>query len=262
MTPPTEQDLPGAAADDAARQPRWRRFLRWLIAILIAVAGLGYSSWVLEFILPIDSNPTNTFLSQLAEKGAPFRWVFTTGDTVSGALLIVAGIGGLLLFSRRLYSTLGWIALICFGAATISDAQAPLQPEDPDGPKRYVDTGLFPQLHQLHALTSTLAVFSIYIAMVAFSVAAFKYHRWPILRHTGLWILIVGSAVTAWMLIADNLPGNYGLGIAQRIQVGAMSLWLVALAVQIVVAERDSGPSTKHRRSPGRIASASAASGS
>lgn len=238
---PTEQEHQEAATDHGVRQPRWRRFLRWIIAILIAFAGFGYSSWVLEFILPIKSDPTNTFLSQLAEKGAPFRWVFTTGDTVSGSLLVVAGLGGLLLFSRRLYSSIGWIALVCFGGATIWDAQAPLQAADPTAPKRYVDTGLFPQLHQVHALTSSLAVFSIYAAMVAFSVAAFKYRRWPILRHTGLWILIVGSVVTAWMLIADNLPGNYGLGIAQRIQVGAMSLWLVVLAVQIVVAERDSG---------------------
>ncbi|WP_433669804.1 DUF998 domain-containing protein [Nocardia sp. CA-136227] len=245
---PTEQKLAEAAPSTTVLQPRWRRALRWFIAILIAVAGLGYSSWVLEFILPIQSNPTNTFLSQLAEKGAPFRWVFTTGDTVSGSLLVVAGLGGVLLFSRRLYSTIGWVALACFGAATIADAQWPIVPDEPGAPKRYVDTGLFPQLHQIHALTSTLAVFSIYIAMIAFTVAAFKYRRWPILRHTGLWILIVGSVVTAWMLIADNLPGNYGLGIAQRIQVGAMSLWLVALAVQIVVAERDSGTPSRHRR--------------
>ncbi|MFE3259660.1 DUF998 domain-containing protein [Nocardia sp. NPDC059091] len=244
---PTEQKLAEAAPVEDTLQPRWRRVLRWFIAILIAVAGFGYSSWVLEFILPIHSNPTNTFLSQLAEKGAPFSWVFTTGDTGSGALLVVAGLGGLLLFSRRRYSTIGWAALACFGASTIADAQWPIVPDDPNGPKRYVDTGLFPQLHQIHALTSTLAVFSIYIAMIAFTVAAFKYRRWPILRHTGLWILIVGSAVTAWMLIADNLPGNYGLGIAQRIQVGAMSLWLVALAVQIVVAERDSGVPTRRR---------------
>ncbi|WP_084478512.1 DUF998 domain-containing protein [Nocardia jejuensis] len=237
---PTEQKQATAAPSESPPIQRWRRVLRWIIAILIGIAGIGYSSWVLEFMLPIPSDPTNTFLSQLAEKGAPFRWVFTTGDTVSGALLLVAGIGGLLLFSRRLYSNIGWIALACFGASTIMDAQMPLQPDDPTVPKRYVDTGLFPQLHQIHALTSTLAVFSIYIAMIAFSVAAFKYKRWPILRHTGLWILIVGSAVTAWMLIADNLPGNYGLGIAQRIQVGAMSLWLIALAVQILVAERDS----------------------
>ncbi|MET9489318.1 DUF998 domain-containing protein [Nocardia sp. NPDC006630] len=237
---PTEQQQAAATPDESPPTPRWKRMLRWLIALLIALAGLGYSSWVLEFLLPIPSDPTNTFLSQLAEKGAPFRWVFTTGDTVSGTMLAVAGISGLLLFSRRRYSNIGWIALMCFGISTIADAQFSLSQPDPNK-HVYSDTGLFPQLHQIHALTSTLAVFSIYIAMVAFSVAAFKYRRWPILRHTGLWILIVGAVVTAWMMIADNLPGNYGLGIAQRIQVGAMSLWLIVLAVQIVVAERDRG---------------------
>ncbi|NNH74130.1 DUF998 domain-containing protein [Nocardia uniformis] len=211
---------------------RYRRILRGAVAVLIVVAGICYSSWLLEFVLPLEIDPTNSFLSQLDEPGAPYGWVFTTGDTVSGALLVVAGIGGLLLFARRRYSTVGWVALACFGAATIADAQAPLQPESA------TDSGLFPQLHQLHALTSSLAVFSIFIAMMAFTVAAFKYRRWPILRHSGLWILIIGSVVTAWMLIADNLSGDYGLGIAQRIQVTAMSLWLVALGVQVAVAER------------------------
>ncbi|GAB4582403.1 DUF998 domain-containing protein [Nocardia sp. IFM 10818] len=227
---PTEQTAP--STPPASR----RRLLRYGVALLIGLAGICYSSWVLEFVLPIDSDPTNTFLSQLAEDGAPYRRLFTTGDTVTGALLLIAGIGGLLLFARRRYSTIAWAALACFGAATIADAQWPLKPGADSG-----GSGLFPQLHQVHALTSSLAVFSIFIAMVAFTVAAFTYDRWPILRHTGLWILIFGSIVTAWMLIADNLSGNYGLGIAQRIQVGAMSLWLLALAVQIVVAERRVG---------------------
>ncbi|QLY31232.1 DUF998 domain-containing protein [Nocardia huaxiensis] len=231
-----------AAVLDQPAVSRTRHRLRLGVALLIAVAGIVYSSWVLEFVLPIDSDPTDTFLSQLAETGAPYRRVFVTGDTLCGALLFVAGIGGLLLFSRRRYSTIAWTALACFGAATIADANWPLKEADPNAPAQ--NSGLFPQLHQVHALTSTLAVFSIFIAMVAFTVAAFKYRRWPILRHSGLWILIIGSLVTAWMLIADNLPGNYGLGIAQRIQVGAMSLWLLALAVQIFVAERHSARAT------------------
>lgn len=234
---PTQQQE--AETDTSATgAARVKHILRWCVAGLIAIAGLTYSSWVLEFVLPIHSDPTDTFLSQLAEKGAPFREVFVAGDTLTGVLLAVAGIGGLLLFARRRYSTIGWAALTCFGLSTIADAQWPLTPADPNVPAQ--ERGLFPQLHQIHALTSSLSVFAIFIAMVAFTVAAFKYQRWPILRHTGLWILIIGSSVTAWMLIADNLPGNYGLGIAQRIQVGAMSLWLLAMAVQIGVAERDS----------------------
>lgn len=232
----TPNRLPEVTAPDAARW--WRsRVVRWGIAVAIAVAGVCYSSWVLEFVLPLPENPVRTFLSELDAQGRPDAWVFTAGDTISGTLTLAAGLAGLVAFARRRLSTIGWVALACFGASTIADAQWPLHTCTP-GPCPPEDDGMFPQLHQIHALTSTLAVTSIFVAMIAFSAAAFRYRRWPILRHSGLWILILGSGVTIWMLIADNLPGNYALGIAQRIQIGSMSLWLVALAVQIFVAER------------------------
>lgn len=215
---------------------RWFRVVRSAIAAAIAVAGICYSSWILEFVLPIHLNPIRSFLSELDAEGRPYRWVFDLGDTLAGSLTLISAVVALFVFRRRRLFTVAWIALGCFGAATIADAQWPLH--TCSGPCPPSDSGMFPQLHQIHALTSTLAVTSIFVAMIAFSVAAFRYRRWPILRHSGLWILIIGSAATAWMLIADNLPGNYALGIAQRIQVGSMSLWLIALAVQIWVAER------------------------
>jgi len=54
-----------------------------------------------------------------------------------------------------------------------------------------------------------------------------------LLRTLGLALFIVTAVTTAWMLIADNLAGDYQLGTAQRIQVGGMSLWLIALAVAV-----------------------------
>ncbi|MBF6328523.1 DUF998 domain-containing protein [Nocardia transvalensis] len=239
---PTEPTPEAVAVLEPPTPPGRRRFraLRWCIATVIAVAGLCYSSWVLEFVLPVGLNPVTSFLSELDAEGRPYGWVFSTADTVTGTLALIAAVAGLFAFPRRPLSTVGWVALGCFGAATIADAQWPIRPCT-----SRTCGGLFPQLHQVHALTSTLAVTSIFVAMIAFSAAAFRYRRWPILRHSGLWILVLGAAVTAWMLIADNLPGNYALGIAQRIQVGAMSLWLVMLAVQIWVAGRtvsDDGP--------------------
>ncbi len=213
-----------------SRRPR---ILRWCVAAAVAVAGICYSSWVLEFVLPIGLNPVDSFLSELDADGKPYGWVFSTGDTVAGSLALAAAVGGLCAFRRRRLSTAAWIALGCFGASTIADAQWPIQP-CPGG----CDNGLFPQLHQVHALTSTLAVTSIFAAMVLFGLAAFRYRCRPVVRHAGLWIPLLGAAATVWMMIADNLSGDYALGIAQRIQVGSMSLWLVVLAVQIVVAER------------------------
>ncbi|MEV0543924.1 DUF998 domain-containing protein [Nocardia salmonicida] len=210
-----------------------------LIALAIAIAGLCYSSWLLEFVLPIDTDPVNNFLSELDAEGKPYREVFGTADKVVGLLLIPAALGGLLVFRRRRLTTIGWTALLCFGASTIADALLPLHDCDPGDSTCGGDSGLFPQLHQPHALTSTLAVTSIAVAAFAFSAAAYRYHRWRILREFGLAVLILGSAATIWMMVADNLSGSYALGIAQRIQVGTMSLWLLALATAVLIEARE-----------------------
>ncbi|MFD6449986.1 MULTISPECIES: DUF998 domain-containing protein [unclassified Nocardia] len=210
-----------------------------LIALAIAIAGLCYSSWLLEFALPIDTDPVNDFLSELDAEGKPYREVFGTADTVVGLLLIPAALGGLLVFRRRRLTTIGWTALLCFGASTIADALLPLHDCAPGDSACGGDSGLFPQLHQPHALTSTLAVTSIAVAAFAFSAAAYRYHRWRILREFGVAVLVLGSAATIWMMVADNLSGSYALGIAQRIQVGTMSLWLLALATAVLVEARE-----------------------
>ncbi|MFC8385293.1 DUF998 domain-containing protein [Nocardia sp. NPDC057272] len=210
-----------------------------LIALAIAIAGLCYSSWLLEFALPIDTDPVNDFLSELDAEGKPYREVFGTADKVVGLLLMPAALGGLLVFRRRRLTTIGWTALLCFGASTIADALLPLHDCAPGDSACGGDSGLFPQLHQPHALTSTLAVTSIAVAAFAFSAAAYRYHRWRILREFGVAVLVLGSAATIWMMVADNLSGSYALGIAQRIQVGTMSLWLLALATAVLVEARE-----------------------
>ncbi|MEU2033281.1 DUF998 domain-containing protein [Nocardia amamiensis] len=215
------------------------RPVSWVIALAIALAGLCYSSWVLQFVLKIELDPVNSFLSELDAEGKPYRLVFATADVVSGALLMSAAIAGLLLFPRRRLTTTGWVALFCFGASTIADVLLPLRDCTPGEAGCGGPSELFPQLHQPHALTSTLAVTSIAVAAFAFSLAALRYRRWRILREFGLVALGIGAAATVWMLVADNLPGSYALGIAQRIQVGAMSLWLLALAAAVIVEARE-----------------------
>ncbi|MFD6463631.1 DUF998 domain-containing protein, partial [Streptomyces roseolus] len=78
-----------------------------LMAVALALAGLCYSSWVLQFVLPIHADPVNTFLSELDAEGKPFRWVFSTGDKITAALLIPTALAGLWIFPRRLLTTVG-----------------------------------------------------------------------------------------------------------------------------------------------------------
>ncbi|MBF6071879.1 DUF998 domain-containing protein [Nocardia farcinica] len=215
------------------------RRLAAVLAVVIAVAGLSYSAWVLQFVLPVHADPVHSFLSELDAEGKPYRTVFAAGDVLTGALLIPAGLAGLLLFPRRPLTTLGWAALTVFGAATIADALIPLRDCAPGEPGCGGPRELFPQLHQPHALTSTLAVTAIAVAVAAFSLAAFRYRRWRVLREFGIAAFLAGAVATVWMLVADRLPGEYALGIAQRIQVGAMSVWLLTLAVAVLVEARE-----------------------
>ncbi|WP_084760531.1 DUF998 domain-containing protein [Nocardia mangyaensis] len=67
----------------------------------------------------------------------------------------------MLVFPRRRLTTIGWVALLCFGASTIADALFPLHDCDPGDSTCGGDSGLFPQLHHPHALTSTLAAAAI-----------------------------------------------------------------------------------------------------
>ena len=211
-----------------------KNWVRALLAVAIAVGGIVYSSWLLEFVLPTGLNPTNSFLSELDALGRPYRWVFSWADTTSGTLMVLSAITGLLVFPRRALTNIGWAAVGVFGAATIADSRFPITCiPTPMHPCSGEPSGLFPQLHHIHALTSTIAVFAIFIAMIAFTWAAFRYRTMPLLRAIGLTLLVITAVTTAWMLIADNLPGDYKLGTAQRVQVGGMSLWLVALSVAV-----------------------------
>ncbi|MEV0249972.1 DUF998 domain-containing protein [Nocardia sp. NPDC050712] len=210
------------------------------MAVALVLAGLCYSSWLLEFVLPVHADPVNSFLSELDAEGKPYRWVFSTGDKITATLLIPTALAGLWLFPRRALTTVGWVALLCFSASTIADVLLPLHDCGTPGAPACAEKALFPQLHQPHALSSTLAVTSIAVAVFAFSLAAFRYRpHWRILRELGLVFLILGALATVWMLVADNLSGDYALGIAQRIQVGAMSLWLAALGIAVLREARD-----------------------
>ncbi|KAA0024572.1 DUF998 domain-containing protein [Antrihabitans cavernicola] len=207
---------------------------RAVLAVAIAVAGIAYSSWLLEFVLHTGLDPTNSFLSELDAVGQPYREVFSYADTLTGTLAVLASIVGIVFLPRRPLITTGWIALLIFGASTIADARLPITCiPTPVHPCGGTPSGLFPQLHHIHALTSTIAVFAIFTAMIAFSWAAYRYRAWPVLRVVGLAMLVICAVTTAWMLIADNLPGDYALGVAQRVQVGTMSLWIVTLGIAV-----------------------------
>ncbi|MGC4934821.1 DUF998 domain-containing protein [Gordonia sp. DT30] len=218
-----------------------------VVGILIAAAGICYSSWVLAFFWPSPLDPLRSFMSELDAAHRPHRDVYVAGDVTTAVCAMLAGV--VMFFPRPAvagaYARAAAIALAVFGVATITDALSPIEciPHvDPDCPSE--PSGLLPQLHHIHALTSSVAVFAIFAAMILGVVAAWRTRVWPLLRLFGLAILVVISVATVWMLAADGISGDWLLGLAQRIQIGGMSLFLVVWGVSVARQRRpaDSTP--------------------
>lgn len=207
-------------------QAPWRRPLAWALIL----AGLCYSSWLLELVLATGLDPVTSFLSEHDGIGRPFRAVFRSADEASGGLAVIAGVLG----SLRLRPRTAFAAIAAFGVATIADALAPVDciptPTDPCGPGA---SGLFPQLYSLHAATSAIAVNAVFVAMLTCTAAAWRRDRHGAAARWMAAAVAVCTVSTAWMLVADNVSGDWALGIAQRVQVGAMSAWLVIAGVLI-----------------------------
>ncbi|MCX5042130.1 DUF998 domain-containing protein [Aldersonia sp. NBC_00410] len=211
------------------------RPVRIAIGVLLVVAGICYSSWLLEFVVDTGLDPIHSFLSELEAPDRPYRDWFEYGDVITGSCTLIAAVAGLVcLPPRQLYSTVGWVALAVFGGATIADSQAPVGcVPAPAHPCPDEPSGLLPQLHHLHALTSTIAVTAIFVAMVSFTLTARRDRRWPTMGSLGLVLLVLIAVATVWMGLSSILDTDWALGVAQRIQVGGMSLWLITLGVAI-----------------------------
>lgn len=204
--------------------------------LALILGGVAYSSWILEFALHTGLDPVTSFLSELDAENQKYRGVFGNADILSAVLMLVAATLGLLITVRHKLFVTGWISLAIFGIATIADASFPLECSGANC-EASAPGGLLPQLHHIHALTSSIAVFAIFIAMISFTVGAFRYRDYPSLRTFGLSLVILTSLATVWMLTTNGIElaggGNLGLGIAQRIQVLGMSLWLCMLGFAV-----------------------------
>ncbi|MGL4306398.1 MAG: DUF998 domain-containing protein [Mycobacteriaceae bacterium] len=203
-----------------------------LMAGFMFAIGISYSSWVLEWALNPTLDPTTSFLSELAAPGQPYNNLFEYADTFTGSLTVCIATAGLLWFSGTALKIFSWIALNLFGAATIADSLVPLTCISSCATE---NSGFLPQLHQTHALTSTAAVLSIFAAIGGFTILAARNHLFPQLHYSRITILTILIASTLWLSIADNLERplavNLYLGVIQRIEVSAISLWLTLFGV-------------------------------
>ena len=206
--------------------------------VALMLAGVAYASWVLGGWLNPRGDIRDGYLSELSAATQAHHVFFAAADIVAGLLVVLAVLITVLSPSapgsaalRRLKPlplALGWLFLGMFGAATVADAALPMD----CAPYRDTTCALLERSnhlsvsHQMHAITSSLAVIGAIAGMLALTVAV------PRLRPAGIVLAIIeiGAAVT-------SLPAMFGgqwLGVIQRVQVATVSVWLVAVGAAIV----------------------------
>ncbi|MFJ2258553.1 DUF998 domain-containing protein [Streptomyces sp. NPDC087844] len=200
-------------------------------ATLLALAALTYSAWTMEALLPTSLPPAHTYVSELAATDQPYTTLFRTADLLAGTLVCAAAAT---LSARRTPPT-ARAALFLFGAATAVDSRLPLSctpTTDPNCAARET-AALVPWTHSAHTVSSTVALCGILVAMVTLTRTT---RTAP--SYAGPTLVVLELAATAWTLVAiaalESGHDGWGVGIAQRLQVGVIAIWLGALAVSLL----------------------------
>ncbi|MEV4256631.1 DUF998 domain-containing protein [Spirillospora sp. NPDC049652] len=199
-------------------------------AVLAAVAGISYATFMLEHLLSPALDVVNGYVSELSARDQPFHMVYSGGDLVTGVLSIIVAGTALTTLRRRFWSTLGWSFLGLFGLCAIGDALFPLDCapslETWCALRERADKVSFS--HSFHSVTSSAVIAFGVAALLTLSIAARRYGWWPALARFG-WLLAVTETAFALGTVVAMLVGEW-LGILQRIQIMILCLGLLTIA--------------------------------
>ncbi|MFD4632714.1 DUF998 domain-containing protein [Streptomyces sp. NPDC058284] len=224
----------------ASRRPRGSRAAAVrLLASLLLAGALAYSTWVTEVFLSTGLSPRVAYVSELAAEDQPYGTFFRAADLLAGLLVLVAAAGALAWLPRRgRWTTAGLAGIALFAVATAADSRLPLScaATSDTGCLARVRAGAAPWTHSAHAVSSGVAVTGMLAGMVLLTVAARRDTgtRQPLAGTGAALVVLLELAATCWTLAAiaafEAGRGTWGLGIAQRLQVLFIAVWLVVLA--------------------------------
>ena len=224
---------------DVSQQPDRPGSAPTLAAVLALVAAVAYSTFFLEHWLSPDQDSINGYVSELSAVDQPHHAVYSGGDFVTGALAISVATIALITLRRRVWSVVGWSALILFGLCAVGDAVFPLDcaPSLETGCALRERAGQVSFSHSFHAVTSSLVITFGVTALLALSLAARRYGWWPALARWG-WLLALAETVAALSTLVTMVMGRW-LGIVQRAQISILVLGLLTIAWALYRDRRD-----------------------
>lgn len=218
------------------------------VAVLAAVAGVSYCSWILQFVLNPELDPVNGYVSELSATDQPLHSLFAASDFLSGLLMAIVAIVVLRLLRPRGWELTGWLALLVFAAFSIADSLSAMDcaPNSDTTCALRERAGQVSFAHKFHSVTSTIVVTAGIISLIALAIAARRGRRTPVIARWS-WPLVVAETVTA----VATLPLMYFgvlLGVIERVQVTVLALWLLVIAGELYTGGGRTAPSPQATR--------------
>lgn len=213
---------------------------RRIAALAIAIGGVLYASWFIQWIVPTKLNPISSYISELSASDQPYPLIFRSVDFTAGVLLIVGSIAALTSGARSRWAVCGWVSLLLFGASTISDSQSPMKCAE-TASAQCARLGALDQLgvqDTLHSFTSAGEDLFFGLTMLCLMVVAWRVGAPSRLRHvaTAVAMLIVGA--WAWTTVSEARfeldHVDVVLGLAQRTEVTLIGVWLVLVSLALL----------------------------
>jgi hypothetical protein len=206
--------------------------------VLAGLAGVTYSTFLLEHFLSPDLDVVNGYVSELSAVDQPYHQIYSGGDLVTGVLIIIVAGTALLTTGRRPWAVTGWIMLGMFGLFAIGDATFPLDcaPSLESRCALLERSGKVSFSHEFHSFTSSMVITFGVAALLALSIAARRYGWWPALARWGWPLAILETALAMGTLLAMVL-GRW-LGIIQRFQIAVLVLGLLTISWALIQERR------------------------
>lgn len=218
------------------------------VAVAGSVAGaVLYSNWLLEIAFTRTLPDPDLYISELSAADQPYGEWFRRCDRASAVVLLVAAAAALAGGARGgRWSKAGWWALAVFALATGLDSTVwtlVCAPSSDAVCAAREASGMVPLNHQLHWLSSGMALAAAIASLLAFAIADFREGAPLSISRTGLFMLaaLVGTAIwTGVAILIDHTDVVGMVGVAQRAELVAFAGWLIYVALR--TARARSGP--------------------
>ncbi|GAA1969525.1 hypothetical protein GCM10009754_48760 [Amycolatopsis minnesotensis] len=205
--------------------------------MLLVLAGVAYSAWLLAYVLPVGLSLVHAYVSELAAGDQPYRLLFRTTDRIAGAAMVAAAVLLAVRAPRRPACFFALGGLFLFGLSVVVDASSSLDCASAASEACRIkeDRGAVSAADTLHTVSSVVTNFGMLAAVlgaqrfVTGTARALLFAAAAVIAATGLAIV--------WL---DTLgPGHYA-GLVLQVQLVAAAAVLITAGVRLAV--RKCGP--------------------